>query len=105
MIYHKGLSADRVRNMPCKTQIGMIASELARVRHLSQQGGGPEVLGCLQRARELLGLLESSPSLPRQEALVLLEVAQDLSLPLLEKASSKAEVLYQRLMGLYSAAA
>ena len=103
MRYHKQLTADRVRSMPWKTQIGMIASELSRASHLTEQGGGPEVLGCLQRARELLGVLESSPSVPRETALPLLKVAEELSLRRLSDASFNAGALYGRLMELYSA--
>jgi hypothetical protein len=103
MIYHKQLAAQRVRALPWKTQIGMIASELSRVRNLQGPDAGPEVLGCLQRAREILGLLESSPAVPLKVALPLLKVAEELSLPRLGRAAGNAEALYRQLMALYSA--
>ncbi|MFH1726160.1 MAG: hypothetical protein ABII00_16245 [Elusimicrobiota bacterium] len=102
MKYHKHLSAERVRRMPWRTQVGMIASELSRVRHLSDQGGGPEVTGCLHRARELLGVLDSVPGLPREAAPKLAELARELSLSRLSEAPAKAETLYRELMALYS---
>ncbi len=102
MNYHKNLSAERIRLLPSKTQIGMIASELSRTQHLLEQDGGADVYRCLQRAREILGVMESLPSLPKQAVPVLLEIARELSLPNLRQAAPKSGALYLRLMALYS---
>ena len=103
MRYHKNLSAERLRQMPWKNQVGLVASELSRAAHLRESGGGPEIAGCLQRARELLGVLESVPGVPAEAGLVLAAVAEDLSAARLGEAPAKAPGLYQRLMSLYSA--
>lgn len=99
--YHPNLTAERVRALPWRTQVGMVASELSRARHLSAAGGGPEVEGCLQRARELLGVLESSGSTPREAAQVLAGVAGELSLRRLADAPARSGEIYERLMSLY----
>lgn len=103
MRYHRHLEAERIRKMPWKTQVGMIASELSRAYHLAQQGGGPEVIGCLHRAKELLGILESSPILPREAVPVLCETAKALASSRIQGASAEAEILYHKLMALYKA--
>lgn len=87
--------------MPWKKQVGIIASELSRAGRLREQGGGPEVLGCLHRARELLGVLESASPLPAHAGAALAEVARELSFRRLEEAPSRADALYARLMSLY----
>jgi hypothetical protein len=103
MKYHKNLSAERVRAMPWKTQVGMVASELSRVANLVQSGGGAEVIGCLQRARELLGVLESLDSVPVDAGIAIAQVAKQLCQARLPDAPSQAAELHRRLMLLYSA--
>ena len=103
MRLHRTLSAERLRGLPWKTQAGLVASELSRAAHLHEAGGGPEVLGCLERARELLGVLESARGVPVEAAGVLLQVASDLSRRHLPEAPAQAARLYQRVMSLYSA--
>lgn len=101
MRYHKNLTAESLRRLPWRSQVGMIASELSRVRHLRESGGGPEIIGCLQRARELFGVLESSPRLPQEVAAVLAEFARELGQNRLANAPAKAGDFYQQLMALY----
>ena len=86
--------------MPWTTQVGMVASELSRVQGLLAQGGGPEIAGCLDRARELMGVLESTPTAPLPAALVLKEVAYQLSNSEVAMSGDNARDLYQRLMSL-----
>lgn len=81
----------------------MVASELSRADSLARSGGGPEVEGCLARARELLGVLESCPTYPPHAAAVLAEAARGLCERRLSDAPAKAGPLYQRLMALYKA--
>jgi len=88
--------------MPWKTQVGMVASELGRTARLTETGGGPEVSGCLLRARELMGVLESLPTIPSETGLILSRIAEQLARGRLQDAPSKAQDLYCRLMAVYS---
>ena len=98
MRYHKALSAARLREMPWKTLVGMVASELGRTARLLDQGGGPEMAGCLQRARELLGVLESLSSVPAEPGLILAGIAEELAPSKLQDAPQKAREIHRRLM-------
>lgn len=100
MRYHRALAAERVRSMPWKTQVGMVASELSRAGQLFAQDGhsGPEIESCLNRARELLGVLESTSAAPLEAAGVLRQVSYELSSPRLSGCPPKAADLYSMLM-------
>jgi hypothetical protein len=80
----------------------MIASELSRAYHLSEKGQSPELTGCLQRARELLGVLESSPAVPREAVGLLSHAGHVLMEKRLSEAPAQAHALYQQLMALYA---
>lgn len=98
---HKNLSADTIRRMPWKSQLGLVGSELARAEGLAAQGGGPEVAGCLERARELLGVAESCGSAPPDQGLELARISEELGASRLGEAPAKAGALYRRIMALY----
>lgn len=87
--------------MPWKTQVGMVASELSRIDGLLGQGGGPEIQGCLDRARELLGVLESTSAAPIDAGVALNAVARSLSEARQDVTVTWARDLYGRLMALY----
>jgi len=64
MRLHRRTSAAQVRGWPPAVQVGHIASELMRAGNLAGQGATLEARNALLRARELLGVLETCPSLP-----------------------------------------
>ncbi len=65
--------------MPWHVQAGMVACELSRAASLLDQGGGDEVNGCIRRARELMGILESAPAIPPGPLPALAEAARGLA--------------------------
>lgn len=64
MKYHKQLKREDLIKQGWDRMLLMIASEFSRAERLSKNGGGKEVEMCVLRAKELLGVLESDPSVP-----------------------------------------
>ena len=98
MKYHKKLTREDVARQGWNKILLMIASELSRAGHLSKNGGGKEEKMCVSRAKELIGVLESEPSLPSKIALTLLKTLDNFSQP----SKNKYEYLYNNFMTLAS---
>jgi len=77
MRYHKKLLRTKLEQLSWKIVLQMIASELSRALHLKKNGGRKEVENCLLRAKELLGVLESSSKIPAEIGLKLLPIMKE----------------------------
>ena len=80
MRYHRNTSAARVRAWPPAVQLGHAASELSRATSMLESGDGERARTALLRARELLGVLETSPALPEAWGGPLLDLVRGLSM-------------------------
>jgi hypothetical protein len=79
----------------------MVDSELSRACSLLEQGGGAEVRGCLLRARELMGVLESQPVIPEEHGLRLLEVTRSMASPEFGRDSVGIRGMHETLSSIY----
>jgi hypothetical protein len=101
---HGGLTADRLRKMPWHERVGMVASELSRTDSLHRMGGGSGLEGCVARARELMGVVESSPDIPPDAAAALAGVARMMGRTRLLSERDLAGRLCGQLTGIYASA-
>ena len=60
----------------------MAASEFSRASNLANHGSGKELQNCLLRAKELLGVIETDPTIPPPSAIKLLGLSKKLTKPL-----------------------
>ena len=82
----------------------MVDSEIVRAKNLLEQGGGSEVTGCLQRARELMGVLESNPTIPERFGPDLLVLVRMLGDPSIIDNQAQIGQLHERLFQMYTPA-
>jgi hypothetical protein len=101
MKYHPNLQPARLRAMPWYRQLAMVDSELSRACNLLKQGGGAEVSGCLMRARELMGVLESQPVIPEEHGIRLLEVTRSMAHPEFGRDSGGIHGIHETLSSIY----
>lgn len=64
MKYHKNLTRKELLKYGWKKLLMMAASEFSRAESLSNNGGGRELRSCLLRAKELMAVMETDPSIP-----------------------------------------
>lgn len=82
MRYHKQLKRTDLVKYNWKTILKMAASEFSRASSLRNDGKGKELSNCLMRAKELLGILEINPSIPKITAIKLLSLTNQMINPL-----------------------
>ena len=80
----------------------MVDSEIVRAKNLLEQGGGSEVTGCFQRAREIMGVLESNPAIPEQFGPDLLVLVRMLGDPSIIDNQAQIAQLHERLAKVYA---
>ena len=76
MKYHKQLTREQLLQYGWKTMLQMAASEYSRANSLFKQGG-PEVEMCQNRAKEIIGVIESEKSLPSSIGQQLMAIIND----------------------------
>ena len=96
MMHHKNLTRKDLLKYGWKKLLMMAASEFSRAESLSKNGGGKELKSCLLRAKELLAVLETAPSIPQSSALELKKITRAMVDPF----SVNPEVLYNKSMRL-----
>ena len=101
MKYHPNLQPARLRAMPWYRQLAMVDSELSRACNLLKQGGGAEVSGCLMRARELMGVLESQPVIPEEYGPKLLDVTRLMAIGRFGKSPGDIRDIHATLTSIY----
>ena len=82
MKYHKKLSRTDLAKYDWKIILMMAASEFSRANSLSGKGNGKELVNCLMRAKELLGILEINPAIPKATAAKILPLTLQMVNPL-----------------------
>jgi hypothetical protein len=76
MKYHKKLTREQLLKYGWRTMLQMAASEFSRASSLVK-GGGPEVEMCQNRAKEIIGVIESERSLPSNIGQQLMGIIND----------------------------
>ena len=76
----------------------MAASEFSRANSLANDGGGKEMQNCLLRAKELLGVAETDPSIPQTTGIKLFNLTNKL----LKFPKLDPKLLYDQSMALAS---
>lgn len=101
MIHYRNLTIEQVRGLPWVTVTGMLALELAQAKNLAGYGRIPDTQSCLDRARDLMGILEIMSGIPVEAALELAPVGRALVPGRIEPGAEPCNALYDRLMKIY----
>jgi hypothetical protein len=98
MKYHKNLTRKQLLEYGWKKLLMMAASEFSRAESLSNNGGGKELRSCLLRAKELLAVMETDPSIPSSSGIRLFRFTKALISPF----EINPKTLYNKSMELVS---
>lgn len=98
MKYHKNLTRKALLKHGWQKLLMMAASEFSRADSLANNGGGKELRSCLLRAKELLGITETDPSIPSLKGIKIFALTRSL----VDPSTVVPKTLYNRSMALAS---